>query len=88
MFSLTFWTKCFWLSGVKNIVYSVVRGSGTFYDLIFAKSPVWCRGKGEMYFGVPQICKKKKNVQSRNLEFVIIVQKALTMLMLVWYVKR
>lgn len=35
MFSLTFWTKCFWLSGVKNIVYSVVRGSGTFYDLIF-----------------------------------------------------
>lgn len=60
MFSLTFWTKCFWLSGVKNIVYSVVRGSGTFYDLIFAKSPVWCRGKGEMYFGVPQICKKKK----------------------------
>lgn len=81
MFSLTFWTKCFWLSGVKNIVYSVVRGSGTFYDLIFGvEEKVKCI----------LVCRRfvKKNVQSRNLEFVIIVQKALTMLMLVWYVKR
>lgn len=40
-------------------VYSLVRS--IFYGFIFVnykKWPIWCQGKGEMYFSVPQTCKE------------------------------